>query len=172
MKAFCKLLVGLSVLLPLQGFGSDAGKGESIFKQRCTACHEIGSKLVGPALKDVSKRRSASWIIQFVHGSQKLIKSGDKEAVTVFNENNQVVMPDHSDLSDADIQNIVAYIEKAGLQVAANIPAHNRPAEAQSNEQPLAFSDYGFWALYGIFAMLVIVSLRAVVVAVEWSKRE
>ncbi|HAX48458.1 MAG TPA: cytochrome C, partial [Bacteroidetes bacterium] len=38
-------------------------KGEQIFTTKCVACHKFGSRLVGPPLKDVTKRRRPEWIM-------------------------------------------------------------------------------------------------------------
>ena len=50
-----------------------------------------------------------AWIYKWVHNSSDLIKSGDAEAVKVFEENNKSVMTAFPQLSDADIDNIIAY---------------------------------------------------------------
>ncbi|MEY4875718.1 MAG: hypothetical protein RL708_867 [Bacteroidota bacterium] len=127
--------------------------GKTIFKSRCTACHSIQDKLVGPALKDVDKRHSEDWLIKFVHSSQTLIKNGDADAVKLFNENNQTVMPDHADLKDNDIKNIVAYIKDETLKQATedNSKPFERPIEVVENNQPLSFSDYQTWGEFFLF---------------------
>lgn len=38
-------------------------KGEQIFNVKCLACHKFNSRLVGPPLKDVTKRRRPEWIM-------------------------------------------------------------------------------------------------------------
>ena len=38
-------------------------KGEQIYTTKCVACHKFGSRLVGPPLKDVTKRRRPEWIM-------------------------------------------------------------------------------------------------------------
>lgn len=38
-------------------------KGKGIFDIKCVACHKINERLVGPALKDVTKRRKPEWIM-------------------------------------------------------------------------------------------------------------
>ncbi len=38
-------------------------KGEQIFTVKCIACHKFNSRLVGPPLKDVTKRRRPEWIM-------------------------------------------------------------------------------------------------------------
>jgi len=87
-------------------------QGEQIFKKTCIACHTIGSgRLVGPDLKDVFKRRTEDWIINFVKSSQGMIKSGDPDAVAIFNEFNKTIMPDQA-LIDDQIKDIILYIKQ------------------------------------------------------------
>lgn len=38
-------------------------KGEQVFNVKCVACHKFNSRLVGPPLKDVTKRRRPEWIM-------------------------------------------------------------------------------------------------------------
>jgi mono/diheme cytochrome c family protein len=40
-----------------------AARGEEIFKSKCSACHKLDEKYVGPALKGVTQRRSPEWIL-------------------------------------------------------------------------------------------------------------
>jgi mono/diheme cytochrome c family protein len=89
-----------------------AQNGEAIFKQNCSACHSVGKgRLVGPDLSGVTNRRSAEWLLKFTKSSQGLIKSGDGDAKAIFNEYNQMLMPDFPQLSDADVQSVFAFIE-------------------------------------------------------------
>ena len=38
-------------------------KGQQIFTLKCSSCHKFDSKLVGPPLKDVTRRRKPEWIM-------------------------------------------------------------------------------------------------------------
>jgi len=40
-----------------------AKKGAELFKLKCTACHKIDQRYVGPPLKGVTKRRNPAWIM-------------------------------------------------------------------------------------------------------------
>lgn len=86
-------------------------EGKTIFNSRCASCHNVNKVVVGPALAGVDERRSIDWIVNFVKSSQSVVKSGDKDAVAIFEKFNKVPMPDHSDLSTESIKNIVAYIK-------------------------------------------------------------
>jgi len=138
--------------------------GKAIFIARCASCHNVNKKLTGPALAGIDERHSAEWIVNFVHSSQTLIKSGDKEAVAVFEENNKVAMPDHPDLTAADVANIIAYVkEEAKNQVKDDAP-FQRPHKMMANYTPLSITkDYSIILIYfGVVALLV-VSLLALV---------
>ncbi|GAB4447524.1 MAG: hypothetical protein OHK0036_01870 [Bacteroidia bacterium] len=41
-------------------------KGKEIFEAKCTACHEIDKKKVGPAIKGVTQRRKPEWIMNMI----------------------------------------------------------------------------------------------------------
>ena len=113
--------------------GGDPGKGKAIFTARCTACHAIDHQIVGPALKNIDKLQSEQWIINYVHSSQKVIKSGDTAAVKIFNKFNKVIMPDHPDLTDNSIRDIIAFIHDES-QLAPTVSAS---AAINSEEIPL-----------------------------------
>src|ERR1043165_706183 len=71
---------------------ADAGEGEKLFNANCTSCHAINSKVVGPALKDVDKRHSEAWLLKWINNSPAMVKSGDAEALKIYNEYNQSAM--------------------------------------------------------------------------------
>jgi mono/diheme cytochrome c family protein len=49
-----------------------AVKGETLFNTKCAACHKIDSRLVGPPLKDVTKRRKPEWIMNMMLNPQQM----------------------------------------------------------------------------------------------------
>jgi mono/diheme cytochrome c family protein len=89
--------------------GGDPVKGKEIFNTNCAACHKLDAKATGPALRGVGAKYDKSWIYKWVHNSAALIKSGDAQAVKVYEENNKVQMTAFPQLSEADIDNIIAY---------------------------------------------------------------
>ncbi len=87
-----------------------AQDGEQLFQQ-CRACHSIGQgKLLGPDLLDISKKRDAVWLKNFIKSSQSMIKNGDPEAIAIFEEFNKLMMIDYP-LPDTDIEAIIKYID-------------------------------------------------------------
>lgn len=51
-----------------------AHQGEALFMEKCTQCHKIESKFVGPALKGVTKRRRPEWIMNMMLDPLQMIK--------------------------------------------------------------------------------------------------
>lgn len=94
-----------------------AQNGEQLFQQ-CKACHTIGQgKLLGPDLLDISKKRDAAWLKNFIKSSQSMIKGGDADAIALFEEFNKLMMIDYP-LPDTDIDAIVKYIDSFSTPVA------------------------------------------------------
>lgn len=48
-------------------------EGETVFKAKCTACHKISKKFVGPALKGITQRRSPEWIMNMTLNPEEMI---------------------------------------------------------------------------------------------------
>ncbi len=90
-----------------------AGEGENIFKKTCAACHTIGKgRLVGPDLKNITKKQSQEWLVSFIQSSTAKIKSGDADAIAIFEQYNKIKMPDNN-YTDAQIIKVLNYISQA-----------------------------------------------------------
>lgn len=51
-----------------------ARKGQDIFKAKCSACHKIEEKFVGPALKGVTTRRQPEWIMNMILNPAEMVQ--------------------------------------------------------------------------------------------------
>lgn len=49
-------------------------KGETIFTQKCASCHKLDEKYVGPAQRDVIKRRTPEYIINMMTNPEEMYK--------------------------------------------------------------------------------------------------
>ena len=163
---FHKLLSFLTaLLLSTNLLFADAAEGEKLFNANCTACHAINDKVVGPALKDVDKRHTEAWIIKWVKNSQAMVKSGDAEALKIYNEYNQSVMTAFPQFSDAQVKSILAYVKTGGPTKP------EETATANVSAQPAGDSFYNDTTFYGLLIISVIllvivwvlVSIRKVV---------
>jgi len=86
-------------------------QGEKLYKANCAACHSINTTMVGPKLGCIGKKYSKEWLYLWIRDSQKLIESGDADAVAVFEKFNKIQEPAFPSLSDKDIDNLIYYLD-------------------------------------------------------------
>lgn len=104
-----------------------SAEAAATFNKRCTACHTFGKGIkVGPDLKGVTERRKRDWLVKFIHASSTVIKSGDTTAVSLFSEFKNQRMPDWTDLSEKQINDILDFIAIGGPDIK---PLDERSAE-------------------------------------------
>lgn len=151
---FLQAVIAISINNPLMA--TDITQGKNIFKTRCAACHKIGSVFTGPDLAGVDMRRSIDWITRFVQSSQTVIKSGDKDAAALFEKFNKIPMPDHSDLKETDIRNIVAYIKEESVNASKNDAPFKTPVISQPAYMPVSSHNYVFIAAYLALIILLV----------------
>ena len=89
----------------------DISKGKSLFNSNCAACHKLNKNLVGPKLAGVSAKYEKEWLYSWIKNSSAMIKSGDERAVAIYEEWNKVAMNAFPQLSNEDIDNILAYTD-------------------------------------------------------------
>ena len=73
-------------------------QGESIFRTRCSTCHEIGrspdkTMKPGPNLLDVSDRRTHEWLVRWIQEPDKMLEEKDPTAIQLFESYNRLPMP-------------------------------------------------------------------------------
>ncbi|MDX5438238.1 MAG: c-type cytochrome [Pontibacter sp.] len=170
-KSSLALAAGLLLIGTPAAQAQDAVAGKAVFEGNCTVCHSIDADVVGPALKDVHKRRGDEWLAKFIKNSQELVQSGDKDAVAVFEKFNKVPMPAFSSsLSDGDIANVIAYIKAESekpAEVVAEAPATptaDPNATVAAEPAEVAFLDLPpmllfTFALAGVIILLTIMVL-------------
>ena len=113
------LRIGLIFLLAfstsLSAQDGDAAKGKSLFNANCASCHKLDKKMTGPALRNVEARLSdeqgldKEWLYKWIKNSAGMIKSGDAYANKIYKEYNGTAMTAFPQLSNSDIDNILAY---------------------------------------------------------------
>ena len=112
-----KLLLSFAVLFSVFSFSQelDPVKGKALFNSNCAACHKLDKKMTGPALRGVENRLyndeglDQEWMYSWIRNSASLIKSGDEYANKIYAEYNGSAMTAFPQLSDSDIDNILAY---------------------------------------------------------------
>lgn len=112
----------------------DPVNGKSLFNANCAACHKLDKKMTGPALRNVEQRLADSegldreWLYAWIKNSAGMVKSGDAYANKIYNEYGGAAMTAFPQLSNKDIDDILAYTAEekaapatpaAGTEVAA-----------------------------------------------------
>ena len=136
------------------GQGGDPVKGKALFNTNCAACHKLDAKATGPALRGVGSRHEKAWFYKWVHNSADLIKSGDAAAVKLFADNNKIPMSPFPQLSEADIDNIVAYASEP--KAAAATPVVGAKVPGTQNKEGGISNDVILGALSLVMAILIV----------------
>jgi len=96
--------------------GEEIVLGKAIFKANCAMCHNKNMRddLTGPALGGVTER----WkdypkedLYRWIRNSTAMIEEGHERAVKIWEEWDRDVMNSFPNLTDEDIENVLAYIE-------------------------------------------------------------
>jgi len=161
----------MGVMLLAKAGLANSEDGKAIFTTRCAACHNVNVKVVGPALAGVEERRSVEWITNFVHSSQALVKKNDKDAVALFNQFNNTIMPDHPDISEVQIRSILDYIKAETKTIGKDDAPFPRPGKLQPSFTPISIYNGDFFFTYIAFVLVMIASF-VVAVRVKELQRE
>ena len=107
------ILIAFSTSLSAQE--GDPAAGKALFNTNCASCHKMDKKMTGPALRNVEARLAEEegldreWLYAWIKNSAGMIKSGDAYANKIYNEYDKTAMTAFPQLSNADIDNILAY---------------------------------------------------------------
>ena len=85
--------------------------GKKLFNANCAACHKLNKRAVGPALRGISSKYDREWLYSWIKNSTAMVKSGDAQAVAIYEEYNGSVMTSFQQFSNDDIDNIIAYTD-------------------------------------------------------------
>ena len=96
--------------------------GKKLFNANCAACHKLNKRAVGPALKGVSAKYDKEWLYSWIKNSTAMVKSGDAQAVAIYEEYNKSVMTSFPQLSNEDIDNIIAYTDFIPVEINFETP--------------------------------------------------
>lgn len=161
------ILVSVLSMAAASAHAQDAKEGKTLFQQKCTSCHAIDKVVVGPALKDVSKRHEEEWLIKWIRNSQAMVAAGDEQAVALFEGHNNLVMTAFPDLSDDQIKNILTFIDESSQAPAGGETAQGAPGAAAADSGNVSnFMLFGLLAVI-VIAFIVIVVLNRVIRTLE-----
>jgi mono/diheme cytochrome c family protein len=134
---------------------TDAAKGETIFKANCTACHKIAERMTGPALgPQLTSETDDKYLISWIQNNQALIAAGNPKALKIVKEFDGKAMTTFTNLSDADVSNVITYIRADWKRIQdEKAKAPVGPVEAKGP------SELVVWGLVGIVIIAFILIL-------------
>lgn len=88
---------------------SIAQKGEKLFNEKCTACHKIEERYVGPALKGITQRRTPEWIMNMILDPLKMTQE-DPQAKELLAE--YLTQMTNQNVSQEEARTILEYFRK------------------------------------------------------------
>ena len=130
----------------------DVQKGKALFNANCAACHKLNKRAVGPALAGVSAKYDKEWLYSWIKNSTAMVKSGDAQAVAIYEEYNGSVMTSFPQLSNEDIDNILAYTDYTPPATAAAA----QPVAAVTQTESSLSNDLILGVLVLVLAALVV----------------
>jgi len=68
-------------------------EGKSLFNNKCSVCHEMNQKKVGPPLKDITKQRTPEFIMNLLLNTTQMQKD-DPAVEKLLKEYNNIPMPE------------------------------------------------------------------------------
>lgn len=103
------------LVLLVSGFGAsaqDIAAGKALFISNCAACHNPLKDGTGPALHGVTERVPDKALLHaWIKNNQAVLASGNKYFNDLYNSRGKAAMNLFTSLTDAEIDNILAYVE-------------------------------------------------------------
>jgi mono/diheme cytochrome c family protein len=96
-----------SLELPAEIDQAMAAKGAVVYKSKCTACHKIGKKFIGPAPNGIFERRSPEWIMNMILNPDEMVQK-DPVAKALLMEFNGSPMANQN-LTKKEARSVVEY---------------------------------------------------------------
>ena len=108
--------------------------GKTLFLSNCAQCHNPIKVVTGPALKGVTDRVPDQKLLHaWIHNNQKVLASGNVYFNNLYNQYGRTPMNVFPNLSDADIDAILKYVETYPEPMAKTNTSTNAPAPQEDH---------------------------------------
>jgi mono/diheme cytochrome c family protein len=170
-RVLLSFVLAIAFTLPTYAQEPDVDKGKSLFNMNCAACHKLNKRAVGPALAGVSQKYEKEWLYSWIKNSMAMVKSGDPQAVAIYEEYNKSVMTAFPQLSNEDIDNILAYTDYTPPAPAVPVAVATTAASGGDNTSSTLLLGVLVLVLVILVVMLFLVTktLRKIAVA-KWDR--
>lgn len=151
-RSITKKLVISILLLTVVCFDQQifAQDGKALFQQNCASCHAVNKALTGPALAGVEDRVTDKKLLHaWIRNNQAVLATGNKYFTDLYNQYNKTAMNLFPNLTDAEIDAILGYINvqaKAASAPGAGTEAGKMAEKETGSDNTL---------LYGILTLIL-----------------
>ena len=131
---FSLVIIGILTSITASAQSDEAVQaGKKLFNANCAACHKLNKRAVGPALRGISSKYDREWLYSWIKNSTAMVKSGDTQAVAIYEEYNGSVMTSFQQFSNDDIDNIIAYTDYVppAPAITASVPVVSGQASGE-----------------------------------------
>lgn len=158
------LLLATFAIFSTSLIAQDTPDGKALFKANCASCHNKNMKdnLTGPALGGTQERWAdypQEDLYGWIRNSQKMISDGHPRANEVWNDWKPTVMTAFPNLTDADIEQLLLYIDNMYTGVgpyapiaAVNVVGGGDTGEEKGSNMPILIL---LFVALGLFAMVL-----------------
>lgn len=123
------LLLLAFVIATCHAYSQTIESGKQLFLTNCAQCHNPIKVVTGPALKGVTSRVPDRQLLHaWIHNNTKVLQSGNVYFTNLWNSYGRAPMNIFPNLSDADIDAILSYVESYSAPMAATNTSSNAPA--------------------------------------------
>lgn len=131
-----------------------AQDGKTLFRNKCASCHSIDKDLTGPALKGMEERAgSKELLFAWIRDNKKVLASGNKYYNDLYKKWNQASMNLYPELSDADLEAILEYVETW-------TPPVKKESKSEQGQEGFGWLLWGVVVGVGIYLLLANLSAR------------
>lgn len=86
-----------------------ATKGEKLFHEKCSACHHVEDRYIGPAVKGVTTRRTPEWVMNMIVNPTEMTQQ-DATAKELLGE--YMTQMTNQNVNEDDARTIYEYFRK------------------------------------------------------------
>jgi mono/diheme cytochrome c family protein len=84
-----------------------AAKGADVYQAKCTACHKVEKKFLGPSPMGIFKRRSPEWIMNMILNPDEMVqKDPDAKALLMEFNGSRLANQKHT---EAEARSVLEY---------------------------------------------------------------
>lgn len=89
-----------------------AAQGEGIFTTKCSACHKLDQRYVGPPLGDVTERRAPEYVMNMILNPEEMLQKHPEAKALLA----QFMTPmPNQNLSHDEARAVLEYLRQAGM---------------------------------------------------------